>query len=113
MNAAECGALLAQMATYDYRDVDPVIVASWLKVVGDLPYADAEQAVRDHYSESRERMMPADVRERVKAIRMARLGATPLPDRPPSDPDEYRAWLRDERKKIADGTPGPRALESS
>lgn len=111
MNIPECGDLLGQMATYDFRDVDPVIIASWLKIIGDLPYADAEAAVTAHYAESRDRMMPADVRSRVKAIRAARLQDAPLTGRPPADPEEYAAWLRAERKRIADGGAAPQALE--
>ena len=110
MNATECGQLLAQMATYDYRDVDPVIVASWLQVIGDLPYTDARAAVTAYYGEHRERMMPADVRGRVKAVRADRLKNSPLTGRPPADPEEYAAWLAAERKRIADGQPAPRAV---
>ena len=105
--------LLTFMASFDRRTVGRADVAAWKLAIGDLSFSDSQQAVLEHYRESREFAMPSDIRDRVKAIRMARLGATQLPDRPPSDPDEYRAWLRDERKKIADGNTGPRALESS
>lgn len=103
--------MLALMASYDYRDVDEITVVAWLEMVGDLPYADARQAVISHYRESRERMMPADVRDRVKAIRAARLQETPLSGRPPADPHEYSEWLGRERKRIADGPAAVQSIE--
>lgn len=116
MNAKECGKLLAIMALYDYRKVGAPEVAAWLHVIGDLRFADAEQAVLGHYRECRERIMPADVRSRVKAVREERLRKTPLPDPPAAvadDPVAYTEWLGAERRRIADGPATIRALEAS
>jgi hypothetical protein len=58
--------LLATCAAYDRRTIGKTDAVAWHAVVGDLPFADAQQAVFAHYSESREWIMPADVRTRVK-----------------------------------------------
>jgi hypothetical protein len=113
MNASETGKLLGLMALYDNRKVGPPDVVAWLKVVGDLPYADAETAVAEHYAETRERIMPADVRQRVKAMQAERLRQTPVPAPPPElldDPAAYRAHLRESAARIADGVPPLRAI---
>ena len=60
MNAAEAGKLLALMALYDNRKAGTADVVAWLKVIGDLQYADCESATLAHYQETRERIMPAD-----------------------------------------------------
>lgn len=58
--------LLATCAAYDRRTIGKTDAVAWHAVVKDLPFADAQQAVFDHYSESREFIMPADVRTRVR-----------------------------------------------
>lgn len=58
--------LLATCAAYDRRTIGKTDAVAWHAIVRDLPFADAQQAVFDHYSESREWIMPADVRTRVK-----------------------------------------------
>ena len=108
MNASEAGKLLALMALYDNRTVGNADVLAWLKVIGDLSYQDAETAVTEHYRDTTERIMPAHVRQRVKAIRAERLRLTPVPA-PPAElldnADAYRAYLRAAARRIADGQP--------
>lgn len=58
--------LLATCAAYDRRTIGKTDAVAWHAVVKDLPFGDAQQAVFDHYSESREFIMPADVRTRVR-----------------------------------------------
>jgi hypothetical protein len=121
MTPGEVGKLLGLMALADNRkppDEDDTegrqaMIRFWLEMIGDLTYADCAQAVRDHYRESRDWVMPADIRRRVKAIRTARLNAVPEPVPPPElleDTDAYREWLRLETKRIADGKPPLRAI---
>ncbi|MET0416032.1 MAG: hypothetical protein ABW022_08430 [Actinoplanes sp.] len=69
MNPGEMARLLAACAMYDYRPVEKPDVAAWMNVIGDLDYDDAMEAVRLHYGQSTERMMPAHVRAGVKAVR--------------------------------------------
>ena len=84
MTPGDVGKLLGLMALADNRkppDEDDeegraAMIAFWLEMIGDLPFADCAQAVRDHYRESREWIMPADIRHRVRAIRDQRLRVT-------------------------------------
>lgn len=113
MNATEAGELVALMALYDNRKASDPDVVAWLKVIGDLDYADSETAVLAHYRETRERIMPADVRTRVRALRRDRL-ARELPPVIPheltDEPGRYRAEFNAEVRKIADGFSVPKAI---
>lgn len=120
MTGPEVGKLLGLMSLADYRKVpdDPAqrdaMIAFWLSLIGDLSYEDAVEAVRGHYAQSTERMMPAHVRAGVRSIRQERLARTPDPEIPRDlldDPDGYRARLLEERHRIASGATGPRAIE--
>lgn len=107
--------LLTLIQVYDRRTVGKADVAAWLLIVDDLPFADAQAAVLAHYRESREWIMPADVRGRVNEMRRARLKAAPPLDPPhevADDPAAYRAWLEREQRKIANGGTGLRAVQS-
>jgi hypothetical protein len=119
MTGDEVGKLLGLMALADNRkppkdeEGRKAMITFWLSMVGDLAYADAAQAVQEHYQESRDWIMPADIRQRVRRIRDARLKAVPEPVPPPElleDADAYRKWLRKETKRIADGKPDLRAI---
>ena len=115
MNAAEAGKLLALMALYDNRKAGTADVVAWLKVIGDLQYADCESATLAHYQETRERIMPADIRRRVLEIRNQRLGTTELPPPPRellTDPDGYRAALHAAAVAIADGRDPEHAMQA-
>lgn len=81
--------LLATCAAYDRRTIGKTDAVAWHAVVKDLPFDSAQQAVFDHYSESREFIMPADVRTRVK--RKQRDEAEHARIRQVLDPDAYRA----------------------
>lgn len=119
MNGDEIGKLLGLMALADNRkppeddEGRAAMIAFWLSMVGDLAYADAAEAVRDHYRESRQWIMPSDIRQRVAAIRGERLRLNPVPPPPPElldDPDAYRKHLRESAKRIGDGEPELRMI---
>lgn len=88
MTPEETGKLLGICAAYDNRNVDDSVVYAWFRVVGDLPYAECESAVIAHYAESREWIMPADVRTRVR--RAQRDAAEHGRIRELLDPEAYR-----------------------
>lgn len=69
MTPEEAALLLAGAAMFDYRKVEKADALAWHHVLGDLDYDDAIEAVRRHYAESTERLMPAHVRQGVRAIR--------------------------------------------
>ncbi len=119
MNGDEVGKLLGLMALADNRkppeddEGQKAMIAYWLSMVGDLSYADAAQAVQAHYRESREWIMPADIRRRAKAMRADRLARTPLPAPPAEladDPKRYKRVLAANVKRIADGLTVRKAL---
>lgn len=66
MTPEETGNLLGDCAAYDRRTVGEADVIAWHRIIGDLPYHDCQAAVIAHYTESREWIMPADIRSRVK-----------------------------------------------
>lgn len=72
MTPGDTARLLAACAMYDFRSVETADAAAWHHVIGDLDYDDAMEAVRLHYQQSTDRMMPAHVRQGVKAIRAER-----------------------------------------
>lgn len=80
--------LLTTCAAYDRRTIGKSDAVAWHAVVRDLPFEYAQQAVFAHYSESREFIMPADVRTRVR--RRQRDEAERGRIKQLLDPDAYR-----------------------
>lgn len=76
MNAEDVGLVLAKASAYDQRNVGTADVLAWLEVVGDIDVTDALDAVARHYREETTRIMPADLRRRVKQLREDRRRAT-------------------------------------
>ena len=105
MNGAEVGKLLGLMALADNRkppedeNARRALIAFWLSMVGDLSYADAAEAVQAHYRESREWIMPSDIRRRVREIRAERLAHAEIPAPPAELPG--RAYIEALRGNIA------------
>lgn len=58
--------LLTACAAFDRRTVGKSDVVAWHAITGDLPFDLAQEAVFAHYRESREFIMPADVRTWVR-----------------------------------------------
>jgi len=121
MTPGEAGRLLGLMALADNRkppdeddeDGRAAMIAFWLEMIGDLSYADCAQAVHDHYRESRDWLMPADIRRRVAEMRQERLRENPPPPPPPElldDPEAYNRHLRESARRIADGKPDLRMI---
>lgn len=80
MTPEETGNLLGDCAAYDRRTVGEADVIAWHRIIGDLPYGDCQAAVIAHYTESREWIMPADIRSRVKRAQRAADGPRRLRD---------------------------------
>lgn len=90
--------VLSKAGAYDNRTIGHVEVAAWHELVGRYERGDALEAVGRHYTETRERMMPADLIKQIKAVREDRRreqhsDALALPSRWEEDPE------RDERFK--------------
>lgn len=72
MNHEQVIDVLAKAAAFDNRKVGEVDVLAWHEVIGRYEVADALAAVTRHYTETRDRLMPADLMRHMKAIREER-----------------------------------------
>jgi hypothetical protein len=80
MNLKETNTALALVQAFDRRTVGEVDVRAWHSVLGDLEVADVMEAIRLHYADNSDWMMPAHVRRGVTQIveeREAASRATP------------------------------------
>ena len=107
MTSDEVWDLLELIASIDRRKVGLTDRQVWQGLIGDLSAADAQAAVVAHYSETADWIMPAHIRQRVKAIRDQRLQDTEIPAEPlialMDDPPAYLAAVRAANAAIADG----------
>lgn len=69
MNKAETALILAAAAARDLRTVGDADVLAWHEDLGDITYPDAREALKRHYRDSTDRIMPAHIRHHVRAIR--------------------------------------------
>ena len=69
MTPSQVAVLLGMCAAYDSRTVGESDVVAWHAILDKYHLADAREAVIEHYTRSRDRIMPADV---VAAARKAR-----------------------------------------
>lgn len=69
MNYAETARLLAAASSVDRRQLDDATVATWHAILGDLDAGDALEALRRHFAQSTDWLMPAHIRDGVRAIR--------------------------------------------
>lgn len=106
--------LLALAAAFDRRNIGESDSVAWHAALGDIPFADAQAAVIDHYREHREFIMPADVWTRVRAMRADRI-ARALVNAPDPElteaPGRYKAALGEMVRRIGDGFGVRRAIE--
>lgn len=106
MNTAETTALLAICSSFDSRKPNPETVTAWTAAIGDLEFTAARDAVVAHYQESREWIMPADIRGRVRRERKDRIEDDVIPMPAGLDPDDTAAYIRvlsAGRRALADG----------
>lgn len=72
MNLYETGHLLAMIQTFDRRTVGETDIVSWQSLLTDVDLADAQEAVRRHFAESTDWLMPAHLRRAVRDIERER-----------------------------------------
>jgi len=102
-------------AAFDNRTPTRIAAEAWAAALADVRLPDAKAAITDHYANTRDWVMPADVRsgvQRIRTDRLARHGPV-LPDVDPDDVGAYQAERRRLIALIADGhTPErPRRIE--
>lgn len=72
MTPEEVVDVLMKAAAFDQRTIGQADVLAWHEVIGRIDREDALTAVTRHYTESRDRIMPADVVRLVRVIREER-----------------------------------------
>jgi hypothetical protein len=105
--------LLVLAGAFDRRNIGESDTVAWHAALGDIPFADAQIAVIDHYREHREFIMPADVWQRVKAMRRDRIARAVLNAPEPElteAPGRYMAAITEMVRRVGDGFGGRRAI---
>lgn len=115
MTPGDTARLLALVQAYDNRHVDELAISAWHAIVAPLDFNDACQIIREHYTRSRDWIMPTDVVTGVTRTRHDRLARTeePLPAADPDDPTAWVQQLRRQRQSIADGRQPQQQLEAA
>ena len=72
MNKMEIARLLTAIAALDNRKVLEETVEAWYAVLHSYPYQDAAEAVRQHFEDSTEYLMPAHIRRGILRAREER-----------------------------------------
>ena len=109
MRPSEATALLTKSASFDNREVSEATAVSWAEALDDIRLPDAIDAVVEHYSHTRQWIMPADIRAAVRAMRDARIhavlqGAEPAPPAElVDDVTAYNNWRRSFNRALGDG----------
>jgi hypothetical protein len=70
MNLEQVAQALGLAQAYDNRTVGEVNVRAWHAILGDLGAADVMEAIRRHYAEKDEWIMPAHIRRAVERIEL-------------------------------------------
>lgn len=73
MNLSETGEALALASEYDNRHFTAETSSAWWNLLSPYTLDEAKNAIRKHYNESQEWMMPAHLIKIIKAERKARL----------------------------------------
>jgi hypothetical protein len=68
MTPAEAARVLAVAAIYDKRTIGEVEAVAWADALNDLDPRECAEAIRAHYGDSTDYLMPAHVRRRVAAF---------------------------------------------
>jgi hypothetical protein len=72
VNIEDVGLVLAKLAAFDQRTVGNADLLAWHEVIGHMDVQDCLAAVTEHYRESANRAMPADIRRIAISLRDAR-----------------------------------------
>lgn len=106
MTPAEAATVLAVAAAFDNRTVGDADAQAWAAVLSDISPDEAVAAVARHYRDSRDWLMPVDVRRIALAQRReTRLSAPqPVPPRELADePQREAQWFREYYSAIQRG----------
>jgi hypothetical protein len=105
MNITEAVRLLRKIKAYrPHQEMDEFTAEAWAEILEDVDYVDANEAVKQLGSEI-PYIGTDDVAKRVRHIRTRRVtdGEADLIPGPDFTVPQYLAWLRDSRRRLADG----------
>jgi hypothetical protein len=104
MTPAEAAALLAVAAAFDNRRPDADAAQAWSLALHGYRFEDCRDVIVQHYRTTGDWLMPHHVLTAVKKMRTKRLDEAVEPPPPPDlTPLETLAWLKDIRRRIANG----------
>ncbi len=106
MTPAQAAMLLAIAASFDRRKPDEVAAQGWARALEGYSFEDCREAIVEHYSTTREWLMPADVIRIVKRVRAARIQAVGYVEPPrelDGDPARENEWTRALKAAAGDG----------
>lgn len=109
MNLQETAALLGICASMDNRKVGDADVISWQRVLREISYRDAEEAVYEFFGRETDWIKPGHVKAEVHRIRRGRVGDSDVLDKTfkfDGDPDNTRDYIAQWQahvKSISDG----------
>lgn len=109
MTPTEAAALLTVAAAFDNRKPDPDAATAWALALDGIRFHDARDVIVQHYRDSRDWIMPADVIKGVNRVRIKRLEAFDSATRlePPAhladNPGAEIAWFKAIRDRVMDG----------
>lgn len=114
MTKTEVATMLAMIAAYDRRTIGETDVEAWHLILEPLNPDDAMQAVKEHYTDSRTWLMPADIHDRATAITRRRIGRARVAELeaelaaetapPTDDPRSVAALLAGIGRRVAPAT---------
>lgn len=104
MTPIDAARLLAIAASFDNRKPDADATLAWSVVLDGVRFEDARDVIVAHYRVSTDWLMPAHIITAVRKLRDKRLAEAPVLTPPPDlTPLETIDWLKDRRRRQADG----------
>ncbi|WBP89488.1 zinc finger domain-containing protein [Kitasatospora cathayae] len=110
MTPSQVAELLTMASAFDRRTVGKTDVMAWHLVLRDVDFEQAQTAVAAHYADTRDWIMPSDIRHRVRKQREQAAAdiqgpglPAEIPDADPDDVPAYLAALRAQRTRAALG----------
>lgn len=108
MNTEQAAAVLAKCAAFDNRKPSAAVVHAWAEALHpDMSVNDALEFVSEHYAETNQWLMPADLNRAFRKRRRQRLDAVPdaAYPLPPANvsPVNYLTFTRTVRRSIGAG----------
>lgn len=73
MNVTDTSHVLAKIQAFNNRTFDKPAIMAWHETIGDLELTDCLTAVTNFFMDSKEWIMPSDIRHGVSAIRKKRV----------------------------------------